>query len=47
MRILVVEDNLELGQNLRKGLREHGLLSIWLTVATLAWIMPGPGPTIC
>ena len=26
MRILVVEDNLELGQNLRKGLREHGFI---------------------
>jgi heavy metal response regulator len=26
MRILVVEDNLELGQNLRKGLREHGFV---------------------
>ncbi len=30
MRVLVVEDNAELGANLRKGLREHGFAVDWV-----------------
>jgi two-component system OmpR family response regulator len=34
MRVLVVEDNAELGSNLRQGLREHGFAVDWIETGT-------------
>ena len=47
MRVLVVEDNPELGANLRQGLREHGFAVDLIAEGKAALNTRPPGSTTC